>query len=654
MSMEKRLSFYIFLIPVFGLIMAIIIGIYLIDYAGNLSAKEGVKFLQKRELYLQKEKLRILVDGVVRDIDILHKENKPFIPYLQKAYPPYKDQYIFIYKVYNLKGGDKFAKLILNTNRPDLIGKLLNSSYKDAHGFAFRDKMLELIRQNGYAFVQYYYKKPHSNQIAPKISYFKYYKPLNLIVASGIYLDDIENIINAYKTHIEDVNSFIIHRLMIISFIVAFILMFFVYLISLKLSKEFMKFRNSLRMNEKKLRYKLYVDEITKLKSRKALIEDIEKQKFDSLILIDIDGFGNINQFFGAHIGDQYLMEFGHLLKQFKKIVKKSFLIYRIGADEFVLGVKNASYDETKLIVYKLYDFLSKQKIYIDNEEFDVDVTVVFSDMPSPLKKALITLTEAKANNLSILSYADIKDKDREKKLFKIKRLLKYAIEHDQITPFAQPIVDSEKQVIKYELLMRIVTPQEVIPPYFLEYAKKLKLYNTISKMMINKCFEFIHTTDILCSINVDMQDITNEEVVEELRKHVKDLDKPVVFEILESESFKDFKALKAFIEEFKRYNVLFAIDDFGSGYSNYSEILALKPDYLKLDGSLIKNIISSKESLVLVQSILYFTQMLGIKTTAEFVENEEIFNRLRAIGVNEFQGYFFDKPRPLDELKGS
>ena len=84
----------------------------------------------------------------------------------------------------------------------------------------------------------------------------------------------------------------------------------------------------------------------------------------------------------------------------------------------------------------------------------------------------------------------------------------------------------------------------------------------------------------------------------------------------------------------------------------SYKEILELKPNYLKIDGSLIKNIISSKENLILIDSILFLTKMLGMKTTAEFVENEEIFNKLRALGIDEFQGYYFDKPKPIEEIK--
>ena len=653
MKIEKKLIFYIFLIPIVGMLIGTSGGAYLLNYSTQISEKEGEKFLKQREIKLQKEKIKLVVDSVINNILVLNKLNVNVINTIKKLYPPKKDKYIFIYKVHDLNGGKNFATMLLNINRPDLEGKNISDDYKDIKGFKFRQKMLSLIREKGEGFVTYHYKKPHSNKIVLKISYFKYYKPLNLIVASGIYLDDIEQITNNYKTYLKQINTEITKKLLLISFVILILVFIFTMFISKQIKDEFYKFRKTIALNEKKLRYKLYIDELTNLKSRKSLLEHIEKNKFETLILIDIDNFRNINQLFGSDFGDRYLIEFATLLKQTKKYLKKSISLYRIGPDEFVIASK---YDcnKTSEIVKELYQFLTSQKIDIEEEKFDVDITIVYSTFPNPLKKAILTLQEAKDKNIPILTYNEITDKNKEKEFFEIKKILKTAIDEDQITPYGQPIMDNEKNIIKYELLMRIVTPTKVIPPYFLDFAKRAKLYTQISSIMIDKCFEFIKTTDILCSINIDMQDITNEYVVNKLRKHTKTLNKPVVFEILESESFQNYEELKSFIQEFKQYGVLFAIDDFGSGYSNYSEILELKPNYLKIDGSLIKNITSSKENLILIDSILFLTNMIGIKTTAEFVENEEIFKKLKALGINEFQGYYFDKPKPLTELKGN
>jgi EAL domain-containing protein (putative c-di-GMP-specific phosphodiesterase class I) len=339
-------------------------------------------------------------------------------------------------------------------------------------------------------------------------------------------------------------------------------------------------------------------------------------------------------------------------LKIFRKTQTTAMTVFRIGSDEFAIGLRHCNYNKTTQIAKNLNLFLEKQIIQINNNDFDISVTIVYSDAPEPLKKALVALSIAKEKHISICCYKDIKNESKDKEYFEMRKLIKTAIEKNQITPYAQAIVNNEGKTIKYELLMRIVTEDKVIPPYFLDYAKKAKLYNKLSQQMLKKCFKFIEKTDVLCSINIDLEDIKNEETVKKLESYIDKVKKPVVFEILEYDSMSDYILFKEFVDKFRNKGVLFAIDDFGSGFSNYKEIISLKPDYLKIDGSLIKNILEDNENLLLVYSIISLTSMLDIKTTAEFVENKEIFEKLKSIGIDESQGYYFAKPTPLNELK--
>ena len=118
-----------------------------------------------------------------------------------------------------------------------------------------------------------------------------------------------------------------------------------------------------------------------------------------------------------------------------------------------------------------------------------------------------------------------------------------------------------------------------------------------------------------------------------------------LVFEILESENLSDYDFLEEFVLKYKKLGCKIAIDDFGSGYSNFIRIIRLKPDYLKIDGSLIKNIDKDNNSYEIVKSIIAFSKTLNIRTIAEYVHSEEIFNLLLELGVDEFQGYYFGKP---------
>ena len=150
-------------------------------------------------------------------------------------------------------------------------------------------------------------------------------------------------------------------------------------------------------------------------------------------------------------------------------------------------------------------------------------------------------------------------------------------------------------------------------------------------------------------TMNLSFKDILNYEFIDYLNNALEKLKfedrNRLVFEILESENLSDYDFLEEFVLKYKKLGIKIAIDDFGSGYSNFIRIIRLKPDYLKIDGSLIKNIDKDNNSYEIVKSIIAFSKTLNIRTIAEYVHSEEIFNLLLELDVDEFQGYYFGKP---------
>jgi EAL domain-containing protein (putative c-di-GMP-specific phosphodiesterase class I) len=120
-----------------------------------------------------------------------------------------------------------------------------------------------------------------------------------------------------------------------------------------------------------------------------------------------------------------------------------------------------------------------------------------------------------------------------------------------------------------------------------------------------------------------------------------------VTFELLESEKVNDFNKVVHFFNEIKRYGAKVAIDDFGSGFSNFSYIIKLNPDFIKIDGSLIKDIDKDKNAQIVVETIVNFSKKLGIKTVAEFVHSSTVLSTVKQLGINYSQGYFIDMPSP-------
>ncbi len=124
-----------------------------------------------------------------------------------------------------------------------------------------------------------------------------------------------------------------------------------------------------------------------------------------------------------------------------------------------------------------------------------------------------------------------------------------------------------------------------------------------------------------------------------------------IIYEILESEGIENYEEVSGFIKEVKNLGGQISLDDFGAGYSNFEYILKLDVDYIKIDSSLIRNIHSDIYSQIIVETIVGFAQKLGIRTIAEFVHNEDVYEMVKALNIDYSQGFFLSKPKPFEEL---
>ena len=163
-----------------------------------------------------------------------------------------------------------------------------------------------------------------------------------------------------------------------------------------------------------------------------------------------------------------------------------------------------------------------------------------------------------------------------------------------------------------------------------------------------------VERPDLAISINISFDDIANKNTRDYIHMKIAGL-KPkgkLILEILESDEIDNFDAIKAFMEKLRRYDVEFAIDDFGSGFSNYSRLTGLPISYLKIDGSLIKNMLHNDNDRIIVQSIIDCAHDLGYQTIAEYVENEALARALTDMKVDYLQGYYLGKPEIYDFSK--
>ena len=252
--------------------------------------------------------------------------------------------------------------------------------------------------------------------------------------------------------------------------------------------------------------------------------------------------------------------------------------------------------------------------------------------------------------NLDILTISY--QEGEQSKLLKEIAFLKNVVDNSSIEPYVQGIFDAKTlKIKKYESLMRLIDPKtkEVFSVFpYLEISKKIKLYEKMMEIMVNKTFKLFSKEDIEFSINLSYEDIANESFMDFLYEKIKSYHKPqnIIFEILESDFIEDFSIVKEFTTYVRTFGCKIAIDDFGSGYSSMENILRLKPEIIKIDGSLIKNINTSEESKTIVKNIVNMAKELNATTVAEYIHSKEVFDIVKNMNVDFLQGFYLGEPK--------
>ncbi len=420
---------------------------------------------------------------------------------------------------------------------------------------------------------------------------------------------------------------------------------------------------------KEELTSQLYIDRMTGFPNRRKLLEDVEKSSNPILIIINIDSFQEINDFYGNEIGDYLIQEMGARLKTI--LPSRDYRLFKMPADEYAIlldkDICRDEFEQMILVLMKLFreeiserDFLYQETVV----HITIAIGIAIGSEINPDRN-----TGGKWHNLALNADMALKKAKRLQKNYIIynesmqiskeyeyniswAKKLKDSIKENNIIPYFQPILNNHtKKIEKYECLVRMVDSEGKVhsPLLFLDMAKKSKLYHDITRIMLTKSISKFVEKDYEFSINLSVDDIIDEETNTFIIKKLKDnkqVAKKLVFEILESEGIENYTQVKSFIDAIKEYQCKIAIDDFGTGYSNFSHILQLDVDYIKIDASLTKYIHQDKNSQIITQTIVEFTKKLDIKTIAEFVHSREVYEKVCELGVDYSQGYYFGEPK--------
>ncbi len=397
----------------------------------------------------------------------------------------------------------------------------------------------------------------------------------------------------------------------------------------------------------------LYKDQLTNTYNKEIFDIDRKKSSDKYIVLLNIKGFSNINGIYGFEVGDLVLKQMAIL---FMKLLDKR--IYRLNADEFLF----LSNDYQKDIEF-LSNYFYNNTLNIKDKGIKLRLSFRFGVCENSLngkiyKKLTIALQEAKKiTYANYIFYDENKQRGKNRENYiKFNNILYDALftqNEAKIVPYFQPIIDNKSgKVVKYESLARLQYENEIYPPYyFINIAKNGGFSYEMTKIMLERSIKEISKyNDLIISINITEDDLLTNRLLDNLlnltsKYGVKP--KRVMLEILEGITNEETKSNIEQIKELKRAGFSLAIDDFGVDYSNFERIAELDIDVIKIDGKYIKTILDSEKSYLIVQTITNFAHKLGVKVTAEFVENKEIYDKIRNLNIEYSQGYYFGKPMP-------
>ncbi len=388
------------------------------------------------------------------------------------------------------------------------------------------------------------------------------------------------------------------------------------------------------------------------------------------LLFLDLDKFKLINDTCGHIAGDEFLRQLSRILTT---RVRASDTLARLGGDEFAILLDTCNIDSALAIAENLRQMVAEFKFTWEDKSFEIGVSIGVVVLDEQISSAVEALAAADAacykakhegrNQIQVFQGKDALENQRDETVWvqKITRALEenhFRLYYQKITPAAHPPTTS----MHHEILLRMVDDdgQVISPASFIPAAERYGLMLGIDRWVVINMLSWLKahpphpSNPTIYSLNLSGHTLGDPRSLDFIVEQLNAANLPagtISFEITETVAIANLSHAMHFISTLKMMGCLFSLDDFGSGMSSYAYLKNLDVDFLKIDGTFVRNMVNDPIDMAMVESINRIGHVMGIQTIAEFVENDAIYQALVKLGVDYAQGYACHKPEPLSTL---
>jgi len=388
-----------------------------------------------------------------------------------------------------------------------------------------------------------------------------------------------------------------------------------------------------------------------------------------SLCYLDLDQFKVINDTVGHIAGDEMLKQVSRLLSG---LFRQRDTLARLGGDEFGLLLENCPLEKAIEAANRIIDQLSIYQFMWEGQSFRVGVSIGIVSINAQTPNIAQALSEADVacytakdlgrGRFHVYQAEDIETAQRHGEILQAVQL-RDAIEKDLFQLYCQPVVplvENNSHVQYYELLLRLKGDdnQVILPNTFIPSAERYGLMSSIDRWVLKTALSTLANQlsdrELRLSINLSGNSLNDETLLDFVREQFNQYSIPpewICFEITETAAIQNLNRAQYFVSEVRRLGAQVALDDFGSGLSSFRYLKTLSVDYLKIDGSFVKDMLESQSDKAMVTAIHQVGHTMGIYTIAEHVEQEETIQQLQEMGVDYAQGYALGHPKPFEEI---